>query len=44
MRKAEVKLYDTTAGWLTQNEAGYHFEYDTDYQNEPDAEPVSLVF
>lgn len=43
MRKAEIKLYDTTAGWLTQDEEGYHFVYDTDYQKQPDAEPVSLT-
>lgn len=43
MRKAEIKLYDTTAGWLTQDEEGYHFEYDSDYQNQSEAEPVSLT-
>ena len=43
MRKAEIKLYDTTAGWLAQDEEGYHFEYDTDYQNQSEAEPVSLT-
>ncbi len=31
MRKAEIKLYGITAGWLTQDEEGYRFEYDTFY-------------
>lgn len=43
MRKAEIKLNEVTAGWLTQDENGYHFEYDAVYQNRPDAEPVSLT-
>lgn len=28
MRKAEIKILDLTAGWLTQDEDGYHFVYD----------------
>lgn len=43
MRKAEIKIHDRTAGWLTQNENGYHFNYDTVYLGLPDAEPVSLT-
>lgn len=43
MRKAEIKIHDRTAGWLTQNENGYHFIYDTRYLGLPDAEPVSLT-
>ena len=42
MRKAEIKLYDATAGWLTQDADGYHFVYDTDYLNMEKPEPVSL--
>ena len=29
MRKAEIKIYDTTAGWLVEDENGYHFNYDS---------------
>lgn len=43
MRKAKIKIHDRTAGWLTQNENGYHFIYDTGYLGSPDAEPVSLT-
>ena len=25
MRKAEIKIYDTTAGWLVEDENGYHW-------------------
>ena len=25
IRKAEIKMHDLTAGWLTQDEKGYHF-------------------
>jgi len=31
MRKAEIRIHDKTAGWLTQDEDGYHFEYDKKY-------------
>lgn len=43
MRQAEIKLYDITVGKLTQDENGYHFEYDVAYQNRSDSEPVSLT-
>jgi serine/threonine-protein kinase HipA len=43
MRKAEIKIQDTTAGWLTQDENGYHFVYDANYLNSKAAEPVSLT-
>ena len=41
MRKAEIKIYDTTAGSLTQDEHGYHFAYSAEYLRSPDAEPIS---
>lgn len=41
MRKAEIKLYDTTAGWLTQDENGYHFIYDSSFLKSENPEPVS---
>lgn len=31
MRKAEIKMHDRTAGWLRQDENGYHFHYDKAY-------------
>lgn len=43
MRKAEIKIHDTTAGWLTQDENGYHFTYDTAYIENDKATPVSLT-
>lgn len=43
MRKAEIKLYDLTAGWLTEDENGYHFVYDPDFLNMEQPEPVSLT-
>ena len=43
MRKAEIKMHDRTAGWLSQDENGYHFVYDTSYLKLSDAESVSLT-
>jgi serine/threonine-protein kinase HipA len=43
MRKAQIKIHDDVAGCLTQNEQGYHFEYDPNYLKSKDAEPVSLT-
>ncbi len=43
MRKAAIKIEDQLAGWLTQNEQGYHFVYDKAYATQPDARPVSLT-
>ena len=43
MRKAEIKIRDDIAGWLSQDENGYHFIYDTNYLKLTDAEPVSLT-
>lgn len=44
MRRAEVWYKERLAGYLTQDELGYHFEYDLGYINEPGSEPVSLTF
>jgi serine/threonine-protein kinase HipA len=41
MRKAEVRMHDRIAGWLTQDDQGYHFMYDPAYLQLKDAEPVS---
>lgn len=43
MRKAEVKVQNATAGWLTQDEKGYHFEYDKKYLETENPESVSLT-
>ncbi len=43
MRKAEIKMQDRTAGWLTQDENGYHFEYDAAYLQGENPEAVSLT-
>ena len=43
MRKAEILIHNQTAGWLKQDEGGYHFIYDSLYLQSPEAEPVSLT-
>ena len=43
MRKAEIKVNETMAGWLSQDENGYHFIYDSAYLVSNGAEPVSLT-
>jgi serine/threonine-protein kinase HipA len=43
MRKAVIKIEDQVAGWLTQDEHGYHFAYDSMYVNSSNAKPVSLT-
>lgn len=41
MIKAEIKVHELTAGWLTQDEYGYHFSYDPVYLQLPDADFVT---
>ena len=43
MRKAEIKMHDLTAGWLTEDENGYHFVYDAAYLQKDKVPPVSLT-
>lgn len=43
MRKAEIKMHNKTAGWLTQDENGYHFMYDKTYLKSKSQEAVSLT-
>jgi serine/threonine-protein kinase HipA len=43
MRKAVIKIEDQIAGWLTQDETGYHFVYDKGYTGQTGAQPVSLT-
>ena len=44
MRKAEIKIYGRTAGWLAQDENGYHYVYDTAYLQSENPEPISKTF
>lgn len=43
MRKALIKVTEHAAGWLTQDENGYHFEYAKEYLALKNAKPVSLT-
>ena len=43
MKKAEVKMHNKTAGILTQDEHGYHFEYDKVYLQSESSLAVSLT-
>lgn len=42
MRRAEIRMKNRLAGWLSQDENGYHFIYDKSYLSEK-ADPVSLT-
>jgi|JFJP01.1.fsa_nt_gi serine/threonine-protein kinase HipA len=42
-RKAEIKMHDKKAGWLIQDENGYHFAYDEQYLQSESPLPVSLT-
>jgi serine/threonine-protein kinase HipA len=43
MIKAEIKIHNSTAGWLSEDENGYHFRYDTEYLKADQPEPISLT-
>ncbi len=43
MKKAAIKIENKIAGWLSENENGYHFTYDEAYIYQPNARPVSLT-
>lgn len=43
MRKALIKFNTQLAGWLTQDEYGYHFLYDATYLTSQQARPISLT-
>ena len=42
-RKAEIKMHGHTAGWLVQDEEGYHFQYDAAYLNSESPQAISLT-
>ena len=43
MRKAEIKIYEKTAGWLSQDENGFHFTYANTYLESANPMAVSLT-
>ncbi len=43
MKKAEIRFDNITAGFLLQDENGYHFEYDKAYLESENPKPVSLT-
>jgi serine/threonine-protein kinase HipA len=43
MRVAEIKFKNITAGLLTEDEVGYHFQYDEQYLKSPKPEAISLT-
>jgi serine/threonine-protein kinase HipA len=43
MRKASIKIEKQIAGILTQDDQGYHFEYDKTYLAQENPKPVSLT-
>ena len=43
MRKAEIKMHNELAGWLSQDEDGYHFQYAPMYLQLKGSKPISLT-
>lgn len=43
MKKAKIYVHQYWAGTLTEDEEGYHFQYEADYLAQDHAEPVSLT-
>ena len=43
MRKAEIKMHNQLACWLSQDEDGYHFQYAPEYLQLKDSKPISLT-
>lgn len=43
MKKARVYMYKTLAGILSEDENGYHFQYDVSYIKAGGSEPISLT-
>ena len=43
MRKAEIKMHNELAGWLSQDEDGYHFQYSPLYLKLEGSKPISLT-
>lgn len=43
MKKAKVYMYDRLAGLLTEDDQGFHFEYEDQYLDSEYPEPISLT-
>lgn len=43
MKKAKVYMHNDCAGVLSEDENGYHFQYDKEYLKAPEAEAISLT-
>lgn len=43
MRKAEIRTNDITAGWLNEDENGFHFVYDRNYLEDKNSIAISLT-
>lgn len=43
MKTAKVYMHDRWAGTLTEDEDGYHFQYEEAYLEQPDSEAISLT-
>lgn len=43
MRKAKIFMHNQLAGYLNENEEGYHFHYTKEYLQTKDAKPISLT-
>ena len=43
MKKAKVYMYDKMAGILTEDENGFHFQYDQTSLKSEESEPISLT-
>jgi serine/threonine-protein kinase HipA len=43
MRKAEVRMHNIMAGWLSEVDTGFQFVYDSDYLKSDNPVPVSLT-
>lgn len=43
MKQAKVYMYKHFAGILTEDEDGFHFQYDVSYLENEEAEPISLT-
>jgi serine/threonine-protein kinase HipA len=43
MRRAEIKMHNNLAGWLREDENGYHFRYTPSYLQMKDPQPISVT-
>ena len=43
MKSAKVYMHDNLAGILTEDDEGFHFQYDSQYLESDDAEAISLT-